>query len=373
MKVLIAGGGTGGHLYPGVALAEEVVTRKKGNEVLFVGTRRGLEARVVPQLGYPIEFIDVSGLKRTGLLDRVKGLFRLPAALLASARIVRRFQPDVAIGVGGYASGPALLAAWLLGVPTVITEQNTVPGVTNRILGRLVAEVHVTFGHSARFFPEKKVVASGNPIRRQLLDNFLRSKVEGNGKLNLLVLGGSQGAHAVNLRMVEAASALLGALGEQVRVVHQTGKNDEALVRQGYQELGIDAEVHAFIDDVSAAYRRADLVVCRAGATTLAEVTVAKKPAILIPYPFAADNHQELNGQAMVEGGAAVMLLERELDGRRLAEEILGIGRDPARLEAMAQASARLGRPEAAREIVDACDQLIRRRRAARGPKEKQA
>ncbi len=359
MKVLIAGGGTGGHLYPGIALAEEVLTRKKGNEVLFVGTQRGLEARVVPELGYPIEFIQVAGLKGKGWVGRITGLFKLPSALWQSRAIVRRFKPDFAVGVGGYASGPAILAAWILGVPTIVLEQNTVPGLTNRWLAKVARAVYVMFGESAVYFPRSKVHVLGNPIRKQLLDNFLRSKLDANGKFNLLVLGGSQGAHALNLRMLEAASSL-ASLEDKLSIVHQTGPNDESLVRQGYAELGVEADVHAFITDVSEAYRRADLVVCRAGATTLAELTVSKKAAILIPYPYAADNHQELNARSMVQAGAALMLVERELDGKRLADLILTLARDTERLARMEQAASRVGRPEAAREIVDAFMELKR-------------
>lgn len=353
MKILIAGGGTGGHLYPGVALAEEITTRKAGNEVMFVGTKRGIEARVIPELGYPIEFIDVSGLKGTGIVRRVRALAQVPVALYQSMRIIRRFKPDAAVGVGGYASGPAIMAAWMLGLPTAVLEQNTVPGITNRILSRMVNAVYVMFDDSGRYFPRKKVHALGNPIRRQLLDNFLRSRIEPSPKFNVLVLGGSQGAHALNLRMVEAAGHL-SEIEDEIQIVHQTGKNDVELVERGYAEIGFDAMVTPFIDDVSEAYRKADLVVCRAGATTLAEVMVAKKASILVPYPYAADNHQELNAQSMVDAGAAIMLVERELDGRRLAETVLDLFRDRERLSSMEQAASRAGRPEAAREIVDA-------------------
>ena len=360
MKLLIAGGGTGGHLYPGVALAEEFTTRRKGNEVLFVGTRRGLEARVVPDLGYPIDFIEVSGLKGTGLLNRIKGMARLPWALIQSFTILRRFRPDIAVGVGGYASGPMILAAWMARIPTAVLEQNTVPGVTNRILGRVARSVYVMFEGSRAYFPDSKVQVLGNPIRRQLLENFLRSTQPDNGRFNVLVLGGSQGAHAVNLRMVEAA-AQFGDAEDDLRIVHQTGLKDEDQVRQGYEELGVEAEVHAFIKDMSDAYQRADLVVCRAGATTLAEVMVAKKASILIPFPFATDNHQELNAKEMVDAGAAIMMVERDIDGRKLADAILELYRSPEARQRMEQAASRTGRPEAAREIIDACVQMTER------------
>lgn len=361
MRVLIAGGGTGGHLYPGIALAEEITTRQQGNHVMFVGTQRGIEARVVPDLGYPIEYIDVVGLKGKGLFGLVRGLVRVPLALLQSLRILRAFKPEVTVGVGGYASGPVLLAAWLLRIPTAVLEQNTVPGITNRVLARFATAVYVMFESSRAHFPEKKVQALGNPIRRQLLDNFLRSKID-DSKFTILVLGGSQGAHALNLRMIEATSHL-GEIGDQVLIIHQTGEADFEMVKKGYAEQGTNAEVSPFIHNMSEAYRRADLVICRAGATTLAEVMVAKKASILIPYPYAADNHQELNARAMVEAGAARMLIERDLDGQRLAQEILALHHDRDRTARMEQAASRTGRPEAAREIVDACVELIERSR----------
>ena len=361
MKMLIAGGGTGGHLYPGVALAEELTTRQKGNEVLFVGTERGIEARVVPELGYQLAKIDVLGLKRQGLFGLIRGLVRLPGAYFQARRVLKSFNPDVAVGVGGYASGPMIFAAWLGGVPTVILEQNTVPGFTNKILSKFVNAVFITFESSAVYFPAKKVQALGNPIRRRLLENFLRSMVPSvEGRFNILVLGGSQGAHALNLRMVEAAGHL-GELDEKLRVIHQTGQADADLVTRGYEEVGFDAEVRPFIDDMSDAYRRADLVVARAGATTIAEIQVAKKASILIPYPYAADNHQELNAQAMVDAGASTMLVERDLDGPRLAQEIRTLYDDRERVAEMERAASRVGRPEAAREIVDACVELVTR------------
>lgn len=355
--MLIAGGGTGGHLYPGVALAEEVTTRQKGNEVLFVGTARGIEARVIPELGYPLELIEVVGIKNTGLAGLLKGLFRIPGAVFASRRIVSRFKPDIAVGVGGYASGPALVAAWLMGVPSVVLEQNTIPGFTNRVLARFFAKsVYVSFEKSIEFFPREKAHFFGNPIRRQLLDNFLEAR-RTNEKFTVLVLGGSQGAHAVNMRMVDAARSL-AALG--LRIVHQTGEKDREDVARGYAEAGADADVKAFIKDMSAAYREADLVVARAGATTIAELLVAKKASILIPFPHAADNHQEWNARALVDVGAAKMFVESDLDGAKLSAEIKALFVDREALARMEQAAGRAGRPEAAREIVDACFELTK-------------
>lgn len=361
MRLLVAGGGTGGHLFPGIAVAEEVLARRQGNEVLFVGTDRGIEARVLPRLGYPLERIEVSGIKGTGLQSKLRGLIRLPRALWDGVRIVRRFRPDVAMGVGGYASGPAILAARLLGVPCVVLEQNSVPGITNRILGRLVHSVFTMFPESEAHFPRGRVHLLGNPIRKQLLANFLIERPSRSDEsFRILVLGGSQGARGLNARVLKAARALRDA-NVPVAWVHQTGEQELGDVRQGYARAGVeDVEVSAFIDDMSAAYASADLVVCRAGATTLAEVLVTKLPSILVPFPFATDNHQELNARSLERGGAAIVMLEAELDGERLATVISELRADPERLRAMSRAAARLGRPEAAREVVDACEGLLR-------------
>lgn len=357
MRVLIAGGGTGGHLFPGIALAEEVSTRHSGNEVVFVGTDRGLEARVVPAAGYTLETIPARGLKGMGPLKLLQGLLALPRAFVRSWRILRRYRPDVVVGVGGYASGPVVLAAWMQRVPTAVQEQNALPGFTNKILGWFVGAVFVAFEEARRYFPSRKVHLIGNPIRRKLMDNYLRSRVA-HERFCVLVFGGSLGAKGVNARVLEALDHL-GELRDQLHFVHQTGKNDLEMVRRGYQERGFSAEVVEFIEDMSGAYARADLVVCRAGATTLAELTVCKKAAILIPFPYAADNHQEVNAAAMVAGGAAVMFRESELTGPRLAEELRALKLNPERLRRMEKQAGLLGRPEAAKELADVCAQMM--------------
>ncbi len=358
MKVLIAGGGTGGHLFPGIALAEEVVTRHHANEVVFVGTDRGLEARVVPKEGYPLEIIRAQGLKGKRLGALLAGLFYyLPLAFIESFRILARHKPDVVVGVGGYASGPVVMAAWILGIPTAIQEQNALPGLTNRILGKVVKKVFTSFEEARRFFPERKVSLIGNPIRRKLMDNYLRSHVA-HERFNVLVFGGSLGAKGVNTRMLEALD-FLGDLKDQFHFVHQTGKNDLETVRQGYAQKGFSADVLEFIDDMSAAYARADLVVCRAGATTLAELTVCKKASILIPFPFATDNHQEVNARALVDAGAALMFREAELTGAKLAEHLRTFKNDPQKLRQMEKKAGLLGRPEAAKELADTLVELM--------------
>ena len=358
MRALIAGGGTGGHLFPGIAIAEEVVSRKAGNEVFFVGTRHGIEARVLPELRLPHAFIDVRGLKATKWSSRLGRALLLPASMVESLVIVRRFRPDVAIGVGGYASGPPIAAARLLGVPCVLLEQNSVPGATNRLLAHVSKAVFTTFEGGEAYFPSTRVLRLGNPIRRQLLDNFLRSARQPSDRFRLLVLGGSQGARGINDLMIGAARRLVEAM-PNLTITHQTGQHDVDRVAAAYGEAGVRAEVVTFINDVSGAYRAADLVVCRAGATTLAEVTVAKRAAILIPFPHAADNHQEKNAKDIVDAGAAIMLRQSETTPEELARHITTIANEPERRARMETAAARVGRPEAAREIVDVCEDII--------------
>jgi UDP-N-acetylglucosamine--N-acetylmuramyl-(pentapeptide) pyrophosphoryl-undecaprenol N-acetylglucosamine transferase len=357
VRVLIAGGGTGGHLFPGIALAEEVVTRHPKNEVLFVGTRRGLEARVVPECGYRLEVITARGLKGMGPMRLLLGLLALPLAFVESWRILMRYRPDVVVGVGGYASGPVVLAAKLQGVPTAVQEQNAFPGLTNRILGRFVRIVFVAFEESRPYFPAGKVQLIGNPIRRMLLDNYLRSHLA-HDKFTVLVFGGSQGARGINDRVLEALDQLQQ-LKDELHFIHQTGKNDLELVRSGYSRRGFSAEVLEFIADMSSAYAKAELVICRAGAATLAELTVCKKASILIPFPAAADNHQEVNAQAMVAAGAALMFRESELTGERLANEIRSLKANPESLRKMERQAGLLGRPQASKELADVCVQMM--------------
>jgi len=364
MRLLIAGGGTGGHVFPGLALAEEVVTRHPGNDAVFVGTARGLEAQVVPAAGFPIELIVVKGLKGKGLATALGNLLLLPRAFLASLTILRRWRPDVVVGVGGYASGPLVLAAWTLRIPTAVQEQNAVAGLTNRLLGRLVNAAFTAFPETAACFPRGKAVQLGNPIRRQLLEHFMRPS-DGERLPGLLVFGGSQGAHALNMRVVEMLPHLADLRG-RLRIVHQTGRRDREAVEKGYGAVGFEAEVCEFIDDMSAAYAAADLVVCRAGATTLAELTVCKKPSILIPFAAAADNHQVINATSLLRAGAAVVIEERHLTGELLAAEIRAILGSPERREAMARAAGRLGSPAAASDIIDVCVDLAERRWGSR-------
>jgi UDP-N-acetylglucosamine--N-acetylmuramyl-(pentapeptide) pyrophosphoryl-undecaprenol N-acetylglucosamine transferase len=271
----------------------------------------------------------------------------------------------VVVGVGGYSSGPVVMAAWLSGVPTAVQEQNALPGATNKILGRFVKSVFLAFEEARRFFPAAKIHVIGNPIRRKLLDNYLRSSTP-HEKFTILVFGGSLGAKGLNSRVIDAL-AQLEDLKAELKFIHQTGKNDLDMVREGYRAKGFDADVLEFIDDMSGAYAQSELVICRAGATTLAELTVCKKAAILVPFPFATDDHQAVNGSALVNAGAAVMFREAELTGEKLAAEIRALKGDGDRRKKMERAAGMLGRPEAAKELADVCVDMMISRWGAKG------
>ncbi|MGC9982296.1 MAG: undecaprenyldiphospho-muramoylpentapeptide beta-N-acetylglucosaminyltransferase [Polyangia bacterium] len=358
MRLLIAGGGTGGHLYPGIAVAEEVVRR--GGQALFVGTSRGLEARAVPAAGYPLELLEVSGLKRVGLMAGLRSLFRLPKAFSHSLSILRQFRPDVVLGVGGYASGPMVLAAALWRYPTAIQEQNSVPGMTNRILSRLVRVVMVAFDEARRSFPAGKTETIGNPVRSKLVATLTgAADGEQSAPSRILVVGGSQGARAVN-DLVLAAVEMLAKKGALPAIVHQTGPSDEERCRKRYRAVGVadQVDVRPFIDDMATEYHRASLVVARAGALTLAELAIAGRPAILIPLPTAADDHQSKNAARFAQAGAAIVLDQHTSTGAELAQLLGDLLADSARRQAMAAAMLSLARPNAAAEIVDRLERL---------------
>jgi UDP-N-acetylglucosamine--N-acetylmuramyl-(pentapeptide) pyrophosphoryl-undecaprenol N-acetylglucosamine transferase len=355
MRLIIAGGGTGGHLFPGIAVAEEFLSRDRGNEVLFVGTERGIEARVLPRLGYRLECIATAGLRGMSFFRRLKGVWLLLAGYLQSRRIVSEFRPDMVLGVGGYASGPLVLAAKRSGCSCFIHEQNALPGLTNRLLAKRVKKVFISLEESRSRIPGGKSVLSGNPLRRQILEGMqqVRPTTQPGGALHLLVFGGSAGAHRINVAMIEALSRLT-ALRERMTITHQTGEKDLAEVRNTYDTAGFDAEVTPFIDDMATAYGRADLIVCRAGATTIAEVTACGKACIFIPYPYAADDHQRKNAEALVAKEAGFMILDRELSGDTLAAMIQELFMDPGKLKIVGGNAAALARPDAAKAIVDA-------------------
>lgn len=352
--MIVAGGGTGGHLFPGLAVAERLAGGDP-QSVLFVGSDSGIEARVIPHTPFAFRALSIRGLRGRGWRGAVQLVMQLPAAIVRARGALAEFRPDVVLGVGGYASFPVVVAAWLRGVPSVLLEQNAHPGLANRVLGRLAARVCTTFPEANAYFPAGKVVLTGNPVRL-----FAAAPPAPRAGFTLLVFGGSQGAHRLNEAMGEAAAALREAIAD-LRVLHQTGAADRAALATRYAGLGIEADVREFIDDMGAAYQRADLVVCRAGATTVAELTTLGKPAILVPYPFAADDHQRANASVVAARGAGILMLDRELSGKGLAETIIALARDRQRLAMMADAARQLGVPDAAQRVVETCREVAGR------------
>jgi len=389
MKLLFAGGGTGGHLFAGIAVAEEYLdfvppgrgtlqrapTKK---DILFVGTSYGLENTMIPQLGYRLELIPVKQLKGKGMLHRLKTLAQIPFAFWKSFQLLKREKPDLVLGIGGYASGPVTLMARFMGIKTAILEQNAYPGFTNRVLGRFVHRVFIAFEGARKFFPAKKVVLTGNPVRKSFDSAQDRPRPSpsrergGNVGFTILVLGGSQGAHSINVAMVDAVKFLSFSLRpkggekgpgtfERLRIIHQTGKADLDSVRQAYDSSAVEAQVMDFIQDIQNYYAQADLVIARAGAGTITELEITGKPAIFIPYPYAADDHQRLNAEEVARGGGARMILDRELSGKRLFEEIERFRKNPALLKRMGENIHALAKPLAAHEILKACGGMVDR------------
>ncbi len=351
--MLIAGGGTGGHLYPGIAVARELLARQPGVEVTFVGTAAGVESRVIPREGLTLDVIRSAGLKGKSLPALVRGVALLPLSALDAWSVLSRRRPSVVIGVGGYSSGPVVLLAALRGIPTLLMEQNAVPGFTNRSLARVVRAAAVTGQGSTSIFGDRAFV-SGNPVRPEFFEDE-EAHDEGDSPpaaARVLVFGGSQGAHAINVAMVEAASRLAAA-APRLEITHQTGERDLEMVRDGYRRAGLEARVEPFLYAMDREMKSADVVVCRAGATTLAELTAAGRPSILVPLPTATDDHQRGNARALVARGAALMIEQRELTGDRLAAEIVALVADSARRGRMREAARSLARPDAARVIAD--------------------
>ena len=357
IAVVIAGGGTGGHLYPGIAVAQEIVRQMPGARVTFAGTAQGLEARAVPREGFELDLIRSAGLKGKSLTSRLRGAALVVPGLWDAWRIISRRRPSVVIGVGGYSSGPVVLAAAIRRRPTLVLEQNAMPGLTNRLLARVVDAAAVSYADTLRFFGGRGIVA-GNPVRAEFFSiHESGSGDSGAESPRVLILGGSQGAHAINMAVVAAAPDLVRRT-PGLEIVHQTGIRDEQWVREQYATAGIRARAERFLDPVVPEVMRADLVICRAGATTLAELAAAGRPALLIPFPAATDDHQRKNAQVFADAGAAVVMDERELQADRLARVAADLLTEGPRRQAMGRAMRGLARPDAARRIVDCVFQL---------------
>lgn len=348
MKVIIAGGGTGGHIYPGIAVAREFRRRNADSEITFVGTAQGLETKIVPREGFRLELIKIAGLKNVSLLSRLRTLLMLPGSFLQARSLIKRLMPDIVIGVGGYSSGPVVLAASLMGLPTMVIEPNALPGFTNRMLASFIDRAAVTFEVSKRYFRGKAVV-TGNPVRPEF---YALTKKQRTEMFHLLVFGGSQGAHAINLAMLEAVR-LLSDEKHRLTITHQTGEKDLQMVKAGYEQAGWTVDVRPFLHEMASEFERADIVISRAGATTVAELTAAGKAAILVPFPYAADDHQRKNAETLQAAGAARMILQQQLNGERLASEVKSLMANPQQIDDMEAAARRLAKPDAAAATVE--------------------
>ena len=355
MRIIIAGGGTGGHVIPALAIAQQL-KKQFGAEVLFIGTARGIETRLVPQAGFALELIQVGAMKNVSLMTRAKTMFDLPRAIAASSRMLSEFDPEVVIGVGGYASGPAMVAAIRRRLPTLAFEPNVVPGFANRLIARWVSAAAVHFEETCQYFPNCRV--TGVPVRAA----FFSIPPKAGGAPALLVFGGSQGARAINQAMTTTES--LAGLRERIpgiHIIHQTGQRDYEHVLAAYQKSGISGEVHKFIDDMPGTFGRADLLVCRSGASTVGEMTAAGKPAIFVPFPAAADDHQNVNARALERAGAAVVVEESHLGAAYLVDTIAALIGDARRLQSMSAAAKSLAHPKAVEEIAEMVRQLADR------------
>ncbi len=356
MKVLIAAGGTGGHIYPGIAVANEIMSRDADSEVLFVGTAKGLEKKIVPENGFQLSLIDSAGLKNVGVAGKIKGLAVLPKSFLEARRIIRQFRPHVVVGAGGYVSGPVLLMAAIMGVPTLVMDSNALPGFTNRRLAMFVDQAALTFEEALPYFGKKGVV-TGNPVRKEFFDIAAKPRTK---EFHVLIFGGSQGARAINNAMI-AALPLLEKYEGILSITHQTGESEFEDVRSAYANSAFaTADVRPFISDIFVEFAKSDLVICRAGATTCAELAASGKASIMVPLPTAADDHQRKNAEALEETGAAKMILQADLSGESLANEITALIDSPDKISVMETAAKAMGRADAAEKTVDIIEELKR-------------
>jgi UDP-N-acetylglucosamine--N-acetylmuramyl-(pentapeptide) pyrophosphoryl-undecaprenol N-acetylglucosamine transferase len=351
MKIIFAAGGTGGHIYPAIAVAKEILRRDSNASIKFVGTARGLETKLVPQNGFELLTIESAGLKNVGFSGKLKGLFLLPKSFLQARKLLKEFQPDVVVGAGGYVTGPVLLMASFLKIPTLVMDSNALPGFTNRQLARFVDKAALTFEESLRFFPNKGVVI-GNPVRKEFFEIPAKARGE---KVNLLIFGGSQGARAINFAMVDALKSLPP---DKLNIVHQTGELDFEKIEKGYSDANWQADIRRYISDMMSEFAKADLVICRAGATTCAELAAAGKAAIMIPLPTAADDHQRKNAEALQTAGAAKMILQADLTGESLANEIESLINAPEKITEMESRAKSLAKADAAEKAANIIEQL---------------
>lgn len=352
---VLTGGGTGGHVIPALAVGKEL--RRRGHRVVFIGTREGLESRLAPAEQVPIEFIGIGGLKRVGWKQTLRSARQLPSAIWTSMRYIRRHRPAAVFSMGGYAAGPPTLAAWLMRVPVILMEPNAVAGLANRCMAPLAARALVNFPEAAAFFPPSRVEVVGLPVRPEFF--HLPRKTAG-GKLTVLVTGGSQGSRRLN-EAGRDSWPLFQRDGFAVRWIHQTGAQDYAQMAAAFAASGLEGEVAPFIEDMPQAFAQSDLVVCRSGAGAVAELAAAGKPSILVPFPFAADDHQLRNAEAMVRAGAARLIPDAACSGEALYQAIRELAKEPGLLERMGAAAHILARPEALRRTAEILEEAAAR------------
>ena len=362
LKVVMAGGGTGGHLFPGIAIAKEFMARNSATRNIFVSTGNRFEKAVLSKAGFDLRSIPVAGIKGRGTWNQIKSVLKIPGAVLDAGGLLKKFSPDLTIGLGSYSAGPVVISAWLMKIPIAIQEQNILPGITNRILARFADRIYISFENTKLRRNPQKVYWTGNPVRQELLEISGRPKDATvrdvhQGRFTVLIIGGSQGAHRINMVMTEALEHLRNP--ERLHFVHQTGEADEAAVGDAYRSKSVSATAQAFFDDMAAQYCQADLIICRAGATTVAEITALGKAAIFVPFPYAADDHQTLNAADLAHDGAAELIPEQKLNAKLLGARIKHYMEHPADLENMAARARRFGKPDAAKSIVDDCCRLV--------------
>ncbi len=359
MRLMLAGGGPGGHFFPALAIAEALKFDSPSSEILFVGTKRGIEARLIPQTEFPIKFVSARGIMRTGILNSIRAGMEIPVGILQSFKIINDFKPDFVLGVGGYASAPTLVAALILNIETGIQEQNSMMGAANRMLSKFVNKIFISWQNTSPSTPTDRTFLVGNPVRKTL---FQRNSIPmDTNKFKILIFGGSKGANSLNLGMVEHVDKLRN-LASRIKIVHQTGPDLMDKVKEAYKQATIDAEVTEFITDMGSYYSWADLVVCRAGASSLAEITAVGKPAIVVPFPFAAEDHQTKNALWLEDQHAVKMVKDADLKTGALISQIRDLLDAPAALKSMAENAGRLGKPDAARRIVH---EILKSRRLA--------
>jgi len=358
-RVVIAGGGTGGHLYPGIALAKALKKYDKAMDITFVGTKLGIESKVLPKEGFPLKTINSAGLLGKKGLKRLFSLLKVPIGILQSMAFLMQKKPGLVVGVGGYVSGPLVFSAWVLGIPILIHEQNSIPGATNKLLGKIADKIAISFKESLKYFPANKTIETGNLIREELSISKKETTSLPADKFNVLVLGGSQGAHSINAGMVEAVDVLFEKKN-QLHIVHQTGESDYDQMKSQYAEKGISTDVRPFIHDMAEQYRKADLIICRAGATTLAEITALGKMSVLIPYPHATHNHQEHNARILESARAALMILDKDVTGERLAQVITSAMEQPEKRSVMENNCFAQGKRDATQKALRLCLELLR-------------